>query len=264
MIVLDKFTKFFHPGSINQVLALDHIDLTVRQGDFVTVIGSNGAGKSTLLNALAGTFFPDSGGIRLGERDITLLPEHRRAEFIGRVFQDPLLGTCAALSIEQNLALALGRGARRRLKKGVTARHQERFRSELCKIGLGLEDRLGDRVGLLSGGQRQALTMLMATLVHPELLLLDEHTAALDPKTGQQIIDLTRQIVDEKQLTTLMVTHNMNQAIHLGNRLIMIHRGRIIFDARDAEKRSLTVEDLLARFYEAQGEEFSSDRMLLA
>lgn len=264
MIVLDQFTKFFHPGSINQVLALDHIDLTVRQGDFITVIGSNGAGKSTLLNALAGTFFPDSGHIRMGDRDITLLPEHRRAEFIGRVFQDPLLGTCAALSIEQNLALALGRGSRRRLKKGVTARHRERFRNELGKIGLGLEDRLGDRVGLLSGGQRQALTMLMATLVHPELLLLDEHTAALDPKTGQQIIELTRQIVDEKQLTTLMVTHNMNQALHLGNRLIMIHRGRIILDARDAKKRSLTVEDLLARFYEAQGEEFSSDRMLLA
>jgi putative ABC transport system ATP-binding protein len=264
VIRIEQFTKFFNPGSINQVLALDHIDLDIRQGDFATVIGSNGAGKSTLLNALAGSFFPDSGRIHLDDRDITMLPEHRRAEFIGRVFQDPLLGTCAALSIEQNLALAAARGARRRLRRGVTRRHRERFRAELRKLGLGLEDRLPDRVGLLSGGQRQALTMLMATLVRPRILLLDEHTAALDPKTGHQIIDLTRQLVDEKQLTTLMVTHNMNQALHLGNRLLMIHRGRIIQDVRDAEKSALTVKDLLARFYDAQGEEFSSDRMLLA
>lgn len=263
MIVLDQFTKFFNPGSVNQVLALDHIDLAVQDGDFTTVIGSNGAGKSTLLNALAGTFLPDHGGIRMDDRDITFLPEHRRAEFIGRVFQDPLLGTCGTLSIEQNMALALGRGSRRCLKKGVTHRHRERFRYELGKIGLGLEDRLGDRVGLLSGGQRQALTMLMATLVPPRLLLLDEHTAALDPKTGQQVLELTRQIVEEKQLTTLMVTHNMNHALHLGSRLIMLHRGRTILDARDAEKRALTMQELLAWFYEVQGESFSSDRMLL-
>ncbi len=264
MIALEEFTKFFNPGSINQVLALDHIDLEIQQGDFTTVIGSNGAGKSTLLNALAGSFFPDSGQIRLDGRIITMVPEHRRAEYIGRVFQDPLLGTCAALSIEQNLALAAARGSRRGLRKGVTRRLRARFRDELQKIGLGLEDRLADRVGLLSGGQRQALTMLMATMVRPRLLLLDEHTAALDPKTAHQIIDLTRHLVDEKQLTTLMVTHNMNQALALGNRLLMIHRGRIILDAGGPEKSALSVQDLLARFYEVQGEEFSSDRMLLA
>ena len=263
MIVLDRVTQYFHRGSINQVLALDEISLEVRQGDFITVIGSNGAGKSTLLNEIAGTFTPDAGKIRLDEIDVTGWAEYRRARFIGRVFQDPLRGTCETLSIEQNLALALKRGAKRGLSIGVQVRHRLFFRNELGKLGLGLEHRLQDKVGLLSGGQRQALTMLMATLVRPMVLLLDEHTAALDPKTARQILALTRQIVAEQKLTTLMVTHNMQQALHLGNRLIMVHRGRIILDVSGEEKDALTVEDLINRFYEVQGETFSSDRMLL-
>lgn len=264
MIVLENFTKYFHKGSVNEVLALDKISLEIRQGDFVTIIGSNGAGKSTLLNSLAGTFFPDTGTLMLGDTDITYWPEHRRARFIGRVFQDPLLGTCASLSIEQNMALAAKRGRTRGLGIGVRSRDREFFRDSLKTLGLGLEERFRIRVGLLSGGQRQALTMLMATLVRPEVLLLDEHTAALDPKTAQQILEITQQLVEQQKLTTLMVTHNMNQALKLGNRLIMLHQGRVILDVRDEEKQHLEVEDLLGRFYEVQGEAFSSDRMLLA
>ncbi|MCP4105799.1 MAG: ATP-binding cassette domain-containing protein [Desulfobacteraceae bacterium] len=264
MVFLNNFTKYFHRGSINEVLALNSVSLEIPQGDFITIIGSNGAGKSTFLNGLSGTFFSDTGSILLNDTNITCWPEHRRAKFIGRVFQDPLLGTCAALSIEQNMALAAKRGARRGLGIGVKSGHRAFFKTELKKLGLGLEDRLKDKVGLLSGGQRQALTMLMATMIHPELLLLDEHTAALDPKTAHQILDLTQNIVESQNLTTLMVTHNMNQALKLGNRLIMFHRGQIILDARDEEKKNLKMEDLLSRFYELQGEEFSSDRMLLA
>jgi len=263
MILLEGYTKYFHKGSINEVSALKDIHLKIAQGDFITVIGSNGAGKSTLLNGLAGCFLPDAGGMFLDNADITDWPEYRRAEFIGRVFQDPLLGTCATLSIQQNMALAHKRGHRRGLGIGVRSAQRNRFREELQKIGLGLEDRLGDKVGLLSGGQRQALTMLMATMVRPRLLLLDEHTAALDPKTARQILDLTRHIVEDRHLTTLMVTHNMNQALRFGNRLIMIHRGEIILDVAGGEKAKLSVEDLMARFYEVQGEAFSSDRMLL-
>ncbi len=263
MISLQRFIKYFNRGSVNEVLALDGISLDIRQGDFITVIGSNGAGKSTLLNGVAGTFFPDSGKIFLDGDDITCWAEHRRAKFTGRVFQDPLRGTCASLSIEQNMALAHRRGHRRGLRIGVRSRQRKRFQEALSRLGLGLEDRLRDRVGLLSGGQRQALTMLMATLVRPRMLLLDEHTAALDPKTAHQILELTRQIVEAEELTTLMVTHNMKQALQLGNRLIMVHRGRVILDVAGAEKRKLTVEDLLERFYAVQGEEFSSDRMLL-
>ncbi len=246
------------------MLALNRVSLEVGQGDFVTVIGSNGAGKSTLLNGLAGTFFPDQGSLTLNETDISSWPEHRRAKFIGRVFQNPLLGTCASLSIEQNMALAAKRGRTRGLGIGVRARNRAVFIEELKKLDLGLEDRFKVGVGLLSGGQRQALTMLMATMVRPELLLLDEHTAALDPKTAQQILGITQDIVDRQSLTTLMVTHNMNQALKLGNRLIMLHRGEIILDIRDEEKRKLRVDDLVARFYEVQGEAFTSDRMLLA
>jgi len=264
MILLKNFTKYFHKGSVNEVLALDKISLEVQQGDFITIIGSNGAGKSTLLNGLAGTFFPDTGTLMLGNTDMTYWPEHRRAGFIGRVFQDPLLGTCASLSIEQNMALAARRGHTRGLGIGVRSGDRELFRGELRKLGLGLEDRFRIRVGLLSGGQRQALTMLMATLVRPEVLLLDEHTAALDPKTAQQILEITQQLVEQQKLTTLMVTHNMNQALKLGNRLVMLHRGEIILDVRGREKQHLKVEDLLGRFYEVQGEAFSSDRMLLA
>jgi putative ABC transport system ATP-binding protein len=263
MLVLEGVTKYFHRGSVNEVLALKRVSLHVNRGDFITLIGSNGAGKSTLLTATAGGFLPDEGRILLAGEDVTGWPEHRRAAHIGRVFQDPLKGTCTSGTIEQNLALAALRGKTRGLGRGVKARDRIFFRELLAKIGLGLEDRLTDLVGLLSGGQRQALTLLMATMQRPDVLLLDEHTAALDPKTGQQIIELTRRVVDEERLTTLMVTHNMNQALALGNRLVMMHQGEIILDIGGEEKRNLRVEDLLARFYALKGEAFSSDKMLL-
>ncbi|EPR42395.1 ABC transporter related protein [Desulfovibrio sp. X2] len=263
MLVLDSIIKYFHKGSVNEVLALNGISLKVEKGDFITIIGSNGAGKSTMLSAISGGFPLDSGRMLLAGQDVTSWPEHRRASFIGRVFQDPLLGTCASMTIEQNMALAMKRGMRRGLARGVKARDREFFREQLAQIGLGLEDRLGDRVGLLSGGQRQSLTMLMATMVEPRILLLDEHTAALDPKTANQILQLTEEIVRTHHLTTLMVTHNMNQALSLGNRLIMLHRGEIILDIQGEEKATLQVEDLLARFYSIKGEVFSSDKMLL-
>jgi len=263
MIRLEKFTKYFHRGSVNQVLALDQIDLVVEKGDFITIIGSNGAGKSTLLNILAGTHAPDGGRLFLGEKEIGQWPEHRRAQFISRVFQDPLMGTCATLTIEQNLALALRRGKGRGFSMGVKKEDRELFRNKLEHLGLGLEDRLSDNVGLLSGGQRQALTMLMATLIPPQVLLLDEHTAALDPKTARQILELTRNIITDQQLTTLMVTHNMRQALKMGDRLIMLHHGKIILDIQGEEKRKLSQEDLVARFYDRRGEELLTDRMLL-
>ena len=263
MIRLDQFTKYFHKGSVNQVLALDRIDLSVTKGDFITIIGSNGAGKSTLLNCLAGTHQPDSGKLLLDEEDIAHWPEHKRAKFISRVFQDPLMGTCASLTIEQNLALALRRGIRRGLGIGVKKSDRQRFREELKRLGLGLEERLADRVGLLSGGQRQALTMLMSAMVQPEVLLLDEHTAALDPKTARQILGLTGAMIEEQRLTTLMVTHNMRHALRFGNRLIMLHRGRIILDIAGEEKSALSQEDLVARFYDKQKDAVASDRMLL-
>ena len=263
MIRLARLTKRFHRGGVNEVMALDGIDLHIRPGDFVSIIGSNGAGKSTLLNCLTGTYAIDAGSIRLGGRDVTAWPEYRRAKLIGRVFQDPLVGTCAALSIEQNMALAIRRGRSRTLAWGVRKPDRGLFRTQLEILGLGLEDRLKSRVGLLSGGQRQALTMIMATLIEPEVLLLDEHTAALDPKTAAQILDLTHRIIETRGLTTLMVTHNMAQALSFGNRLIMLHRGRVILDVAGEEKAGLKVDDLLARFYSSQGEAFSSDRALL-
>ncbi len=263
MIRLKNMTKRFHRGGVNEVIALDQIDLHVQAGDFVSIIGSNGAGKSSLLSCLAGTYAIDAGSVWLGGRDVTAWPEYRRAELIGRVFQDPLVGTCAALSIEQNLSLAIRRGLGRSLAIGVKKRDRHLFREQLAILGLGLEDRLKSRVGLLSGGQRQALTMIMATLMEPEVLLLDEHTAALDPKTAAQILDLTRRIVEARSLTTLMVTHNMAQALACGNRLIMLHQGRIILDVAGKEKAGLSVDDLLARFYSSQGQAFTSDRALL-
>ena len=263
MIRIEGYTQYFHRGSVNEVRALHHIDLRLAKGDFVTLIGSNGAGKSTLLNGLAGVHRPDAGAFYIGDCDVTPWPEHRRAACIGRVFQDPLVGTCAALSIEQNLALAVKRGQRRGLGKGVKKRQRQFFADQLRILDLGLEQRLKASVGLLSGGQRQALTMIMATLIDPEVLLLDEHTAALDPKTARQIIDLTERLVAAKELTTLMVTHNMAQALALGNRLIMLHQGSIILDVRGEEKAGLTLEDLLERFYTVQGEAFSMDRALL-
>jgi putative ABC transport system ATP-binding protein len=263
MIALENLTKYFHKGSVNQVLALDDLSLDVAEGEFITVIGSNGAGKSTLLNCLSGTDSIDRGRILLDDRDVTVWPEHRRAKLISRVFQDPLMGTCASLSIEQNMALAMRRGAARGLGPGVKKADRALFSEQLKRLGLGLEARLRDCAGLLSGGQRQALTMLMATLQRPRVLLLDEHTAALDPKTARQILSLTRTMVREQRLTTLMVTHNMNHALNLGDRLIMLHRGRIILDIGAAEKSKLSKEELIARFYDQQGEEIDSDRMLL-
>lgn len=264
MITLANITKYFHKGSVNEVFALDSINLNIVDGDFVTVIGSNGAGKSTLLNCIAGGFFPDKGKLTIAGNDVTAWPEYKRASLISRVFQDPLLGTCPAATIEQNMALASLRGKRRGFGRGVKAKDRIRFRVELEKLGLGLDERLLDKVGLLSGGQRQALTMLMATMIKPEVLLLDEHIAALDPKTASQILHLTQDIVSEQKLTTLMITHNMKHAISFGNRLIMLHQGRILLDVQGEVKKNLTVKDLLEQFYKAQGEELAMDSMLLS
>ena len=263
MIEVTDLVKTFHRGSVNEVLALSGINLQVKKGDFITVIGSNGAGKSTLLNCLAGSHPIDSGHILIGEQDVSRWPEYKRATQISRVFQDPLLGTCGPLSIEQNLALANRRGTSHGLKRGVQRSDRELFRKQLCQLNLGLEKRLKDGVGLLSGGQRQALTLLMATLVKPKILLLDEHTAALDPKTALQVLKLTQQLIDDQHLTALMVTHNMRQALQLGNRLIMLHGGSIILDVSGNDKAAMSVEDLLEQFYKVRGEEFVSDRMLL-
>ena len=263
MINISNVTKAFHKGDVNEVTALNKVGLEVNDGDFITIIGSNGAGKSTFLNAIAGTFPLDTGKIILDNVDVTPWPEYKRASLIGRVFQDPLLGTCAGATIEQNLAMTIKRGKKRGLSLGVKPKDREFFKEKLSVLKLGLEDRLKTSTGLLSGGQRQALTMLMATLVRPNLLLLDEHTAALDPKTGGMILDLTDEIIKTEKLTALMVTHNMNQAIQLGNRLIMFHRGEIVMDIAGEEKMNLKVEDLLLRFSELRGEAEISDRMLL-
>jgi len=263
MIEITNLVKTFHQGSINEVLALSKITLGVRKDDFITVIGSNGAGKSTLLNCLAGSHSIDSGHILIDEQDVSNWPEYKRATLISRVFQDPLLGTCGTLSIEQNLALANRRGKSHGLKRGVQRKDRELFRKQLSQLDLGLENRLKDSIGLLSGGQRQALTLLMATLAKPKILLLDEHTAALDPKTALQVLKLTQQLIDDQYLTALMVTHNMRQALQLGNRLIMLHGGRIILDVSGNEKEAMSVEDLLEQFFKVRGEEFVSDRMLL-
>ncbi|BCS87215.1 ABC transporter ATP-binding protein [Pseudodesulfovibrio sediminis] len=264
MISITGVTKSFNKGDVNEVTALNGVNLEIQDGDFITIIGSNGAGKSTFLNALAGSFYTDSGKIVLENTDITKWPEHKRAGMIGRVFQDPLLGTCAGATIEQNLAMANKRGMSRSLRLGIKAKDREFFKEKLAVLGLGLEDRLKTHTGLLSGGQRQALTMLMATLVRPRLLLLDEHTAALDPKTAAMVLDLTEEIVSSQNLTTMMVTHNMNQAISMGNRLIMFHRGQVVMDISGEEKQNLKVEDLLNRFSELRGGEGVSDRMLLS
>ncbi len=264
MIRLENIIKYFHKGSVNEVFALNNINLKLDEGDFVTVIGSNGAGKSTLQNCIAGGFFPDSGKIFIADQNVTGWPEYRRAALISRVFQNPLLGTCPSATIEQNMAIAGLRGKRRGLARGVKPRDKERFRNELQQLGLGLENRLLDKVGLLSGGQRQALTMLMATMMKPEVLLLDEHVAALDPKTASQILGLTQEIVKGCKLTTLMITHNMKHAISFGNRLLMLHQGRVLLDLQGREKENLTVNDLLEQFYKAQGEELALDSLLLS
>ena len=264
MLELYQVCKTFNPGTINEKLALNHLSLTLEEGDFATVIGGNGAGKSTMLNAISGVWPVDEGTIRIGGVDVTDLPEHRRALYLGRVFQDPMVGTAANMTIEENLALAARRGEKRTLRWGIKKSEREQFRELLKPLDLGLEDRLTAKVGLLSGGQRQALTLLMASLKKPKVLLLDEHTAALDPKTAAKVLELSDRIVSEHRLTTLMVTHNMKDAIVHGNRLIMLDAGRVILDIRGEEKQKLTVPDLLARFSQASGEELENDRMLLA
>ncbi len=264
MLELKELYKTFNPGTINAKTALNGLSLTIGNGEFVTVIGGNGAGKSTMLNATAGTFSVDSGRILIGGKDVTNLPEHKRAAFIGRVFQDPMMGTAPSMQIEENLALAARRGRHRGLSWGVTKTEREDYRALLASLGLGLESRLSTKVSTLSGGQRQALTLLMATIQRPDLLLLDEHTAALDPKTAAKVMELTNRVVGEEHLTTLMITHNMRDAIQYGSRLIMLHEGRVILDISGEDKRKLTVPDLMAEFAKASGDEFSNDRVILS
>ena len=263
MLDLTDVRKTFHPGTVNEKRALDGVTLHLDDGDFITIIGSNGAGKSTLLNAIAGTWPIDSGSIVIDGRDVTGLPDYKRAFLLGRVFQDPMSGTAADMQIEENLALAARRGRRRGLRWQITKAEREQFRERLHALGLGLEDRMGVKVGLLSGGQRQALTLLMATLQQPKLLLLDEHTAALDPSTAATVLELSDRIILENHLTALMVTHNMKDAIAHGNRLIMMNNGTVILDVRGEEKRKLTTQDLLQRFAELSGTTFENDRVLL-
>ena len=263
MLELHQICKTFNPGTINEKMALNHLTLTLETGDFVTVIGGNGAGKSTMLNAIAGVWPIDEGNICIDGTDITELSEPTRAPYLGRVFQDPMVGTAADMTIEENLALAARRGERRTLRWGIRREEREQFRQLLRPLGLGLEDRLTAKVGLLSGGQRQALTLLMATLKKPKLLLLDEHTAALDPKTAAKVLEATEKIVTRDRLTTLMITHNMKDAITYGDRLIMMKDGQIIFDISGEEKKKLTVEDLLDKFKVA-GEDDLSDKMILS
>ena len=258
MLELKNLYKTFNAGTVNEKRAIDGLDLTLEDGDFVTIIGGNGAGKSTTLNLIAGVFPADQGNIILDGVDITRLPEHKRAKYLGRVFQDPMMGTAATMGIEENLALANRRGQRRTLRPGITAQEREKFRKQLAALGLGLEDRMTSKVGLLSGGQRQALTLLMATLKKPRLLLLDEHTAALDPKTADKVLQITEEIVARDKLTTLMVTHNLKHAIQYGNRLIMMDAGKVVVDIRGEEKKNLTVRDLLEKF------KIDNDRMLLS
>ena len=258
MLELKNLYKTFNAGTVNEKRAIDGLDLTLEDGDFVTIIGGNGAGKSTTLNLIAGVFPADQGSIILDGVDITRLPEHKRAKYLGRVFQDPMMGTAATMGIEENLALANRRGQRRTLRPGITAQEREKFRKQLAALGLGLEDRMTSKVGLLSGGQRQALTLLMATLKKPRLLLLDEHTAALDPKTADKVLQITEEIVARDKLTTLMVTHNMKHAIQYGNRLIMMDAGKVVVDIRGEEKKNLSVRDLLEKF------KIDHDRMLLS
>ena len=263
MLELKNIYKTFNAGTVNEKQALKGIDLTLEDGDFVTVIGGNGAGKSTMLNAIAGVWPVDEGQIIIDGKEVTKLPEHKRAAFLGRVFQDPMNGTAATMGIEENLALALRRGQSRTLRAGIKASEREVYKRLLSTLGLGLEDRLTSKVGLLSGGQRQALTLLMATLKKPKLLLLDEHTAALDPKTAAKVLETTEMIVNRDHLTTLMITHNMKDAITHGNRLIMMMEGKVILDIRGEEKKKLTVEDLLHKFEEVSGEEFTNDKAIL-
>ena len=264
MLEIKDIHKTFNPGTINEKVALDGLNLTLEEGDFVTIIGGNGAGKSTTLNAIAGTWFVDSGSILVDGVDVTRFPEHKRAAYLGRVFQDPMTGTATTMSIEENMAIAARRGKKRTLSWGVTGKEREKYKEMLKTLDLGLEDRLSSKVGLLSGGQRQAITLLMASLKKPKLLLLDEHTAALDPKTAAKVLEISDKIIADNHLTALMVTHNMKDAIAHGNRLIMMYEGKIIYDVRGEEKKALHVSDLLAKFEEISGGAFANDRMMLS
>ena len=264
MLEIQNIHKTFNPGTINEKVALNGVNLNLNPGDFVTIIGGNGAGKSTTLNAIAGVWSVDEGKIIIDGVDITKLSEHKRALYLGRVFQDPMTGTAATMSIEENMAIAARRGERRGLGWGITKKERERYKEALKELDLGLEDRLSSKDGLLSGGQRQAITLLMASLKKPKLLLLDEHTAALDPKTAAKVLAISDKIIQEHQLTAMMVTHNMKDAIAHGNRLIMMHEGKIIYDVSGEEKKNLKVADLLAKFEEVSGGEFANDRMMLS
>ncbi len=264
MLKLDNIHKTFNPGTINEKVALNGVNLILEEGDFVTVIGGNGAGKSTTLNAVAGVWPIDSGKIYIGGDDVTKLSEHKRAKYLGRVFQDPMTGTATTMSIEENMAIAARRGEKRGLSWGITHQERDTYRELLKTLDLGLEDRLTCKVGLLSGGQRQAITLLMASIKKPKLLLLDEHTAALDPKTAAKVLEISDKIISENHLTAMMVTHNMKDAIVHGNRLIMMHEGKVILNISGEEKKKLTVEDLLHQFEKVSGEEFANDKALLS
>ena len=264
MLKIENVTKTFNPGTVNEKVALRGLNLTLNEGDFVTVIGGNGAGKSTMLNAVAGVWGVDSGRILIDDIDVTNLPEYKRAKYIGRVFQDPMMGTAATMQIEENMALAARRGKPRTLHVGITKAERESYREQLKILDLGLEDRMTAKVGLLSGGQRQALTLLMATLQQPKLLLLDEHTAALDPKTAAKVLDATERIVQRSHLTTMMITHNMRDAIAHGNRLVMMYDGHIVVDVSGEEKKNLTVEQLQNLFSQASGSDEVDDKLVLS
>ncbi len=264
MLEIRNISKTFNKGTVNEKQALSNLSLTLEDGDFVTVIGGNGAGKSTLLNAIAGTWYVDRGKIILDGQDLTRIPEYKRAAFLGRVFQDPMKGTAPDMEIAENLSIAARRGKKRRLVRGIRKNERSEYREILSQLELGLEDRLSTKVGTLSGGQRQALTLLMASLNKPKLLLLDEHTAALDPKTAAKVLELTDKIVKKDNLTTLMITHNMRDAIKHGNRLIMMHEGKVAVDIRGEEKQNLTIEQLLELFERSSGSEFVSDKEILS
>ena len=264
MLEIKNITKTFNPGTVNEKVALNDLCLTLKDGDFVTVIGGNGAGKSTMLNAISGVWKPDCGNIIIDGVDVTSMPEYKRAKFLGRVFQDPMMGTAADMQIDENLALAQRRGKRRGFKWWIKKAERAEYKQMLQDLDLGLEDRLTTKVGLLSGGQRQAITLLMASLKSPKLLLLDEHTAALDPKTAAKVLEITDRIVEENKLTTLMISHNMKDAIAHGNRLIMMHEGKINIDVEGEDKKKLTVEHLLGLFAKASGKEFANDRAMLS
>lgn len=275
MLKIENISKTFNPGTVNEKKAIDHISLHLADGDFATIVGSNGAGKSTLFNAIAGSFITDEGYIELDGTDITFMPEHRRSQFIGRLFQDPLMGTAPHMTIEENLSVAYLRASSTSAQHSIWTRlaqdftrvskkERDEFREKLSLLNMGLEDRMESKVGLLSGGQRQALTLLMATIVTPKLLLLDEHTAALDPATADKVLELTNQIVNERGITCLMVTHNMHQALTMGNRTLMMDGGRIVLDVSGEERSRMTVEDLLTRFAQNAGEKLDNDRILLS